>query len=204
MGPRVSYTRGPDGDVQVLCKEFTAADRYVADRAWQRAVLCKCPFHPAGGCGLRKLGTYGRVQPEGVRVARFWCPKVRRSISLLPVFLAARMVGTLDNVEATVLAVEQAGGVAAAVDRVYPASANRAIGPTCAMRAIGRRLHAVREVLLAFVTLMADCMTGVAPTLGALREALGTEHVLVTVRCIMEPRLGALPTPLGFRHRVKA
>ena len=137
MGPRVWNTRGPDGDVQVLCKEFTAADRYVADRAWQRAVLCECPFHPAGGCGLRKLGTYGRVQPEGVRVARFWCPKARRSISLLPAFLAARMVGTLDNVEATVLAVEQAGGVAAAVDRVYPASAKRAIGPTCAMRAIG-------------------------------------------------------------------
>jgi hypothetical protein len=114
------------------------------------------------------------------------------------------MVGTLDDVEAAVLAVEQAGGVAAAVDRVYPASAKRAIGPTCAMRAIGRRLHAVREVLLAFVTLMADHMTGVAPTVGALREALGTEHVLVTVRCILKRRLGALPTPLGFRNRVSA
>jgi hypothetical protein len=204
MGPRVWNTRRPDGDVQVLGKEFIAADRYVADRTWERAILCECPFHPQGGCGLRKLGTYRRVQPEGVRVARFWCPRVRTSISLLPAFLAARLVGTLDDVEATVLAVEQAGSAAAAVERVYPAAAEHAIGPTCAMRAIRRRLHAVRAALLAFVTLMAESMTDVAPTVGALREALGTERVLVTVRRIMERHLGALPTPLGFRHRVSA
>jgi hypothetical protein len=190
--------------VQVLWKEFTAADRYVADRAWERAILCECPFHPQGGCGLRKLGTYGRVEPEGVRVARFWCALAGRSISLLPAFLAAQMAGTLDDVEAVVHAVEQAGSIAAAVEQVHPAEAERAIGPVCAQRSIRRRLRAVRAALLAAVTLLPERLNGIAPTLTALREALGTDRVLVAVRCMAERYLGALPTPLGFRNRVGA
>jgi hypothetical protein len=72
------------------------------------------------------------------------------------------------------------------------------------MRAIRRRRRAVRAALLAFVTLMADRTADVAPTVCALRAALGSEHVLVTVRCAMEKHLSALPTPLCFRHRVGA
>lgn len=204
MSPRVSYTRGLDGDVQALWKEFTAADRYVADRAWERAILCECPFHPEGGCGLRKLGTYGRVQPEGARVARFWCPLAGASVSLLPAFLAARMAGTLDEVEAAVLAVEQVGSIAAAIEQVHPADAERAIGPVCAQRSIRRRLRAVRAALLAVVTLLPERLHGIEPTITALRDALGTDRVLVAVRCIAERYLGALPTPLGFRNRAGA
>lgn len=114
------------------------------------------------------------------------------------------MVGTLDDVELTMLAVEQAGSVAAAVEDVYPATAARAIGPTCAMRAIRRRVHAVRAALLAFVTLMPERMAGVAPTILALRAALGTEHVLITVRGMMAQHLAVLRSPLGFFHRVSA
>jgi len=190
--------------VQVLWKEFNAADRYVADRAWERAILCECPFHPQGGCGLRKLGTYRRVQPEGARVARFWCPRAGASVSLLPAFLAARMRGTLDAVEAAVLAVEQTGSIAAAVELVHPADAERAIGPVCARRSIRRRLCAVRAALLAVVTLLPERLTGVAPTITALRDALGTERVLVAVRCIVEQQLSALPTPVGFCNRASA
>ena len=204
MGPRVLSTRGPDGDVQVLCKEFTAADRYVADRAWERAVLCECPFHPQGGCGLRRLGTYRRVQPEGVRVARFWCPRAGASISVLPAFLAARLCGTLDAVEAVVLAVEHAGGIARCVEHVHPADAARPIGLVCARRSIRRRLDAVRDALLAVVTLLPQRLAGIAPTVTALREALCTERVLVTVRAMIEPHLSALATPLGFRNRASA
>lgn len=204
MGPRVWNTRGPDGDVQVLWKEFTAADRYVADRAWERAILGECPFHPQGGCGLHKLGTYRRVEPEGTRVARYWCPQAGASISLLPAFLAARMRGTLDAVEAAVLAVEQTGSIAAAVEQVHPADAVRAIGPVCARRSIRRRLRAVRAALLAVVTLLPERLTGIAPTVSALRSALGVERVLVTVRGMIQRHLDALPTPLGFRNRVRA
>jgi hypothetical protein len=114
------------------------------------------------------------------------------------------MVGTVDEVEATVLAVEQAGSVAAAVEQVYPASAAGAIGPTCAMRAIRRRLHAVRATLLAFVTLLPEHALDGEATVGALRDALGTERVLMTVRCTMAQHMAALPIPLGFNHRLRA
>ena len=204
MGPRVWYTREPDGDVQVLGKEFTAADRYVADRAWERAILDGCPFHPQGGCGLRKLGTYRRVKPEGVRVARYWCPRAKASVSLLPAFLAARLRGTLDEVEAVVDAVERTGSITAAVEQVHPADDVRPIGPVCARRSVRRRLLAVRTALLALVTLLPDLLTGVAPTLTALRAALGTQRVLVAVRCIIDRHMSALPTPLGFRSRASA
>ena len=204
MGPRVSYTRRPDGDVQVFGKEFTAADRYVADRAWQRAILCECPFHPEGGCGLRKLGTYGRVEPAGTRVARFWCPLARQSISVLPAFLAARMSGTLDTIEAVVATVERVGSTAAAVEHVYPPDQKRAIGPDCALRSIRRRLRAVRAALLALVTLLPERLLGVPPTLSALRLALGTERVLLTARELLSPHLHAMPAPVGLRPRVSA
>ena len=190
--------------MQALWKGFDAADRYVTDRAWEKAVLYECPFHPQGGCGLRKLGTYRRVAPEGVRVARFWCPLARRSVSLLPAFLAARMPGTLDEVEAVVLAVEQAGSIAAAVEQVHPADAERAIGPVCAERSIRRRVQPVCAALLAVITLLPERFRGIMPTIAALREALGTDRVLVAVRCIAEQHLGALPTPLGFLHRARA
>jgi hypothetical protein len=137
-------------------------------------------------------------------VARFWCPRAGTSISLLPAFLAARMSCTLDAVEAVVLTVEQVGSVAAAVEHVHPASAKRAIGTVCAQRSIRRRLRAIRAALLAIVTLVPARLSGVAPTITALREALGTERVLVEVRGIAERHLGALLRPLGFRNRARA
>jgi hypothetical protein len=126
----------------------------------------------------------------------------RVSISVLPAFLAARMSGTLDEVEAVVRTVEQAGSIAAAVDVVYPADAKRAIGAVCAARSIRRRLQAVRAALPAVVSLFADHLIGVAPTITALRHALGTDHVLVAVRGLAARHLCALPTPLGLRSRV--
>jgi hypothetical protein len=204
VSPRVWTTRGLGGDVQVLGKEFTAADRYVADRAWQRAILCECPFHPEGGCGLHKLGTYTRVEPVGTRVARFWCPRARQSISVLPAFLAARMSGTLDAIEAVVATVEQVGSAAAAVEQVHPQDQRRAVGHACALRSIRRRLRAVRAVLVALVTWLPEQLCGVAPTLGAVRLALGTERALLAVRELLAPQLHAMSTPVGLRPRVSA
>lgn len=202
MSPHVWTTRGLGGDVQVLWKEITAADRYVADRTWERAILCECPLHPQGGCGLQKLGTYGRVRPVGARVARFWCPAARVSISLLPAFLAARMSGTLDEIEAVVRTVERSGGLAAAIDIVHPADVKRPIGPVCAARWIRRRLQAVRAALLAIVSLLPERLAGIAPTVTALREALGTDRVLVALRGLAARHWIALPVPLGLRTRV--
>jgi hypothetical protein len=48
------------------------SERYVTEQAWRAASLERCPLHPEGGCGLAGHGSYGRVRPVGVRVARFW------------------------------------------------------------------------------------------------------------------------------------
>ncbi|MEY4512377.1 MAG: hypothetical protein RLZZ450_4499 [Pseudomonadota bacterium] len=165
--------------MQVSWKIPVADDRYVADRAWERAVLCACPMHPDGGCGLQRLGTYSRVSPAGTRVARWWCPVARKSISLLSEFLAARMSGTLDEVEAVVAAVEQAGGVAAALEAVHPADAEDAVGLQGALRSMRRRVGAVRSVLLAIITLLPERFAGVMATITSLRAALSTRRVLV-------------------------
>ena len=178
--------------------------QYVSERGWERAILERCPFHPEGGCGVEKLGTYGRVTPAGVRVARWWCPRQRASISLLPWFLAARHRGTLASVEDAVAAVERAGSLAAAVDVVRPPDIDDAVGLVCAQRWLRRRVVAVRAALLAIVTLLAERFLGVAPTLAGFREVLGAGSVLVQLRTLAERHLAALPVPLGFRARAAA
>lgn len=189
--------------MQLLWKCPVSDERYVSESAWESAILDVCPFHPEGGCGLEKLGTYARVEPAGVRVARWWCPKQGASISLLPSFLAARWSGTVDAVEDVVAKVEAAGGVAAAVDALHPPDAADAIGLACALRFIQRRVAAIRVALLAIATLMPDRFAGVLPTLASFRARLGTERVLVVVRELAERHLGALPVPLGFRARAR-
>lgn len=191
--------------MQVLWKCPYADGRYVTERAWESAILGACPFHPEGGCGLERLGSYARVAPAGARVPRWWCPRQRASISLLPSFLAARLVGTLAEVEAVVTAVEEAGSVSAAVDAVHPPEAEDAIGLPCALRGIRRRVGAVRAALVAIGTLLAERFAGVAPTVTAFGAALGLDKggVLVALRGLAERYLGALPTPLGFLARAR-
>ena len=194
-------TRGLVSTMQIAWKVPVADDRYVADRAWERAELCACPIHPEGGCGLQRLGTYARVSPAGTRVPRWWCPVARKSISLLPDFLAARLSGTLDEAEAVVAAIEQAGSIAGAVDVVHPPDAEDAIGWAGALRSMRRRVRAVHSVLLALVTLMPELLSGVTPTITSVRAALRTDRALVTLRELATRHLHALATPLGFRAR---
>ncbi|WP_300988896.1 hypothetical protein [Thiocapsa sp.] len=86
---------------------LTGAD-YVIQQAWLDASLPRCPLHPQGGCHFARHGTYARVSPPGTRVARWYCPEGHRTFSLLPDCLAARLSGTLAEVEAVVSAAEQA------------------------------------------------------------------------------------------------
>jgi hypothetical protein len=189
--------------MQILLDWQFADEAYVSERAWETATLPGCPFHPEGGCGLERLGTYARVEPAGVRIARWWCPAAGASISLLPSFLAARFSGTLDAVEAVVARVEAGGSMGAVVETIHPADAEDAIGLTSAVRSIRRRVKAISAALLAIVTLFADRFAGIEPTIADLRRALGCKRVLVTVRTIAERHLQSLPAPLGFRTRVE-
>lgn len=189
-------------DVQTLWKGIVADEVYVSRRAWQFAILDACPLHPAGGCGVERLGSYPRLWPKGCRIPRFWCPLASCSISLLPESLAAGIRGPLDAIETAAEAVESVG-ITASVDAIFPPDADDAIGLVAATRALRRRSRWVRAVLAAIITLMPDRFVGVAPTLTAMRAALGVERVLVMLRSIAETHLDALARPFGFRARVR-
>jgi hypothetical protein len=140
------------------------------------------------------------VQPAGIRVARLRCPKGRVTISLLPDFLAARLSGTLAEVEQVVEAAEAAASCEEAAGQVRPADAVGAVTLPSALRWLRRRLLPVRAALLGLVTLLPE-LFGCAPTVAAVRERLGVAEVLVTLRALAVRELAALTAPLGFRAR---
>jgi len=180
-----------------------ADDGYVAGRAWERAKLDACPFHPEGGCGLTGLGSYPRVSPPGMRVPRFWCPKQGKSISLLPGFLAAQVTGTLDELEAVIVAVEEAPTFAAAVEEVRPGDVEDAVDLPGAQRWVRRRVRWVTAFLRVVITLVPTRLAGVPPTLSAVRNHLGTTRALVALRELVSRHLHAVAAPLGFAHRAR-
>jgi hypothetical protein len=132
-----------------------------------------------------------------MRVARFWCSVARRSISLLPSFLAARLPATLDEIEAVVDAVEAAPSLAAAADGVRPPDAENAVTSISAARWVRRRLAAVHAAVLALVTLVPE-LAGCSPTLAAVRMKLGKQRVLVTLRELGCAHIYAIGPPLGL------
>jgi hypothetical protein len=181
--------------VQLRQATALTSEEYVRQEGWRQARLDGCPLHPAGlRCGFRRLGTYGRVTPEGMRVARWYCPSGQRTFSLLPDCLSARLSGDLDEVEEVVAAVEAAPSVAMAAEGLRPD-----IELPGAIRWVRRRLGPVQAVLLAYLTIQvrsAPCR----PTLCAVAGQLG-RPVLRRVRAQAEPHLGALAAPVGFGPR---
>ncbi len=174
------------------------SEAYVAQRAWRKASLTRCPRHPAGGCGFARHGTYPRQTPAGMRIARYYCPTAHETFSLLPDCLASRFPGDLDDLERVVAHVEAARSIEAAADQLRPD-----IVLPSAVRWVRRRLTLVRATLLAVVTLLPDACGGDAH-LGAVRTALATDHALVALRTRAASLLAALPRPLGFARPVRS
>lgn len=139
------------------------------------------------------------MRPAGMRVARLRCPRARVTISLLPDFVAARLPGTLAEVERAVEAAEGAR-CEEAVSQLRPADEEGAVTLPSALRWLRRRLVPVRAALRALVTLLPE-LFGCAPTLAAVRERLGVEEALVALRRLGGDVLPALAAPLGFRAR---
>jgi len=166
--------------------------QYVTQQAWEQASLPRCPLHPQGGCGFARHGTYPRVSPPGTRVARWYCRRGHRTFSLLPDCLAARLSGTLSEVEAVVRAVEQAPSQEAACQGLRPD-----IELPGVLRWARRRIQAVQAALQALKGLLPERFA-CAPTLGAFAICLGVSEVLLALRPIGEPFLPNLPSPLGF------
>lgn len=126
-----------------------------------------------------------------MRVARWYCPDAHLSFSALPDCMAARLTGSLDQVEEAVVAAESLG-VEASAQELRPEVELPGV-----MRWLRRRRTRVRAALLALITAMPGQL-GTLPEVRALRAVLGTERALVRVRAIAADHLAKLPSPLGF------
>jgi hypothetical protein len=182
--------------VQVRLATGLTSEEYVSQKAWRSASLPCCPFHPGGGCGLARHGTYERVSPPGCLIARLWCPTAHTSISLLPDFLCSRLTGSLAEVEAVVAVAEAAPAQEAASEALRPS-----IELPGALRWLRRRKQLVRAGLAAVIGLLPELLAGCEPTVSSVRSALGAEVALVCLRERAAQHLGALPSPLGFGPR---
>jgi hypothetical protein len=192
--------------VQLRHGTALTSDEYVRQEGWRQASLDRCPLHARGGCGLARHGSYRRVRPAGMRIARWYCPTARTTFSLLPDCLASRLSGGLDAVEEVVAAVEdklaQGASIEVAADQVRPNTDEGApdIGLPSAVRWVRRRLAPVHRALLALVTLLPGRLGGQARVL-AVRRALATPHALVRLRQLGAAHLAAIEPPLGFGRR---
>jgi hypothetical protein len=183
--------------VQVRLATPVTSDDYVAGKLWRFATLAHCPWHPAGGCGFCRHGTYERVRPSGTLIARWYCPLERRTVSALPDCLASHYSGTLADLEATVLAVEQAPSRAAAAGQL-----RTEIELPGALRYLDRLCDSVHGALSAIRGLEPDRFETVAPTLQAFTAVLGAGSVLMRLRELVARYLAQLTTPFGFNpHR---
>ncbi|HEY3452371.1 MAG TPA: hypothetical protein VGK67_38865 [Myxococcales bacterium] len=133
-----------------------------------------------------------------MRVARCYCPTAQTTWSLLPDCLASHLSSDLTEVEQVVARVEAGPSVEAVAAAVRPD-----ITLPSATRWVRRRTLPVRAALVALVTLLPARFAGCAPAVTALRGVVGTTPVLVALRPVAGPHLGALPPPLGFGPRRK-
>ena len=179
--------------MQISLRTSSSVDAYIGNREWRDARLSSCPLHPSGGCSFARHGSYGRVTPRGMRVARWYCPEGHQTFSLLPDFLAARLPGLLTSIEDSITVAFSARSMEAAADAL------RGLDVTLpnAVRWLRRRVRAVREALnaVACVTpaMVADGSTSVSTI------ALEQGHVLLGLRRSLAPEmLSLIPMPLGF------
>jgi hypothetical protein len=173
-----------------------SADEYVRQKAWKDAKLNCCPLHPEGGCGFARHGTYRRKFPDGAKITRWYCAKGHTTFGLLPDCLSSRLSGSLIEVEAVIVEVENSPSQEAAADKLRPDT-----GFVGVLRWIRRRISLVRSTLIMlielFPTLLADCQ----PTISSFRFALNVEYVLPELRAHAALYLHILPPPIGFGPR---
>ena len=126
------------------------------------------------------------------------CPECHTTFSLLPDCLAARLPGTLAELEDAVATAERSPSVAEAARTLRFGRSE----PAGAMRWLRRRIRLVRRALTAVRGLLPGRLAGCAATVLGFRARLGTDAVLPWLREMAAPQLPALPTPLGYAHRV--
>lgn len=190
---RADEAAGP-WPVQLRYETGYTSDDYVSRQAWRDATLPRCPHHPGGGCAFARHGTYERKTPAGTKIARWYCPRSHTTFSLLPDCLAARLPGTLNDLEAIVATAERAPSLEAAANALRP----DAIELPGALRWLRRRVALVHRTVVLIIGLLPDRLAGCTATLTDLRERLGHEAVLMALRTLAARQLGQLPSPVGF------
>ena len=178
--------------MQFPLRTLSSVDAYIRNREWRDARLSGCPLHPSGGCSFARHGSYARVTPQGLRIARWYCPEGRRTFSLLPDFLAARLPGLLASIEDSIIIASSAKSVEAAADALR--------GPDVtlpsAVRWLRRRIRAVR-------TALAHVTPETTIRALAMESAPGVAdkgRVLLGLRRSLSPQmLNSIPAPLGFQ-----
>lgn len=178
--------------LQVRLATHVTCEQYITGKLWRSATLVACPWHPEGGCGFARHGTYQRVKPANVHVARWYCPRARRTVSALPDCLASHRSGTLDECEDVVRAVEQAPSHEAACW-----SLRTDINLPGALRYLARMVRDVYRALSAIKGLLPTQFTS-APTITGFAPLIDSPNVLMALRDIASRHLPFLPTPLGF------
>lgn len=168
--------------MQIPLRTTSSVEAYVANQEWRSARLACCPLHPAGGCGFARHGSYERVTPPRLRIARWYCRQGHRTFSLIPDFLAARLPGTLALIERCVAVSAAARSVELAADALRGLD----ISLPSAVRWLRRRLCAVRTVrdAMSSIAVIDVCVTASLPL---LRHELSPDI------------LSRLPSPVGFR-----
>ncbi|MFK7860945.1 MAG: hypothetical protein AB8B64_19155 [Granulosicoccus sp.] len=185
--------RAVSGAVQVRLATLSTGDDYVTEKQWLRATLNACPWHPQGGCGFCRHGTYPRVRPRGTLIARWYCPTEQRTVSALPDALASHFSGTLADVEAHVLATELGASLASvAMGRRLE------IELPGALRYLSRVCKAVHKALSICRGLQPETMANLPPTIAGFSTRCGEGRVLTTLRHLVRRHLRQLPIPLGF------
>ena len=199
VGPRGETDPAGPRPVQLRYQTGLTGEEYVRAEAWRAASLARCPNHPHGGCSLARHGTYTRKTPRGTRIARWYCPESHTTISLLPDCLAARLPGTIDELEAVVAHAEQATSRTAAADALRP----DAVELPGAMRWVERRVRLVHHVLSIVIGLLPGLLARCVTEVGAVRTRLETDTALRVPRTLTAAQLPTLPAPLGFHpHRL--
>ena len=182
--------------MQLRYQTGLTGEQYVSAAAWREARLDRCPHHhQPGACSFARHGTYRRKTPAGTLIARWYCAESHTTFSLLPDCLAARLPGTLQELETVVVHAEQASSLLLAAEQVR----RDRIELPGAVRWLRRRVRLVQQVLRRVIGLLPQHLAGCRPELSACRKRLGSDAVLVVLRALADPWLAVLPAALGFR-----
>ncbi len=183
-------------NMQIRYATDLSAEEYVRQEAWKEARLANCPLHPQGGCGFCKNGTYRRKYPEGTKVARWYCSEGHTTFGLLPDCLSSRLSGSLNEVEAAVVEVENSPTQEKAAEKI-----RLDIELPGVLRWIRRRVKLVQTALSMLIELMPSLFSGCDPTISSFRSTFCVEPVLPELRGHASIYLHLLPPPVGFGPR---